>query len=281
MPREELEKKYAPLPSKFVEIDGTRVHYRDEGRGPALVLLHGVFSSLHTWDGWIKQLSGKYRFIRLDLPGWGLTGKADFEYNMEQYMNFLRDFFMRLGLKEVYLAGNSFGGQLAWNYAVRHPGQVRKLILIDALGYPLKDPIAIKLYTTPVIGYFTARITPKFIVAMNVREVYGDPDKAAQDAVDRYYEMMFYPGNRKQTKEIFLFLIKEFSTGYHNIIKVAVPTLIMWGAKDSWVPLELGNRFKSDIKNARLIVYKDAGHIPMEELPVETTRDADLFLKAN
>ncbi len=71
---DELTQHYTNQQSRFVNIDGLNIHYRDEGQGPVLVLLHGVASSLHTWDGWVEQLQPHYRIIRLDLPGHGLTG---------------------------------------------------------------------------------------------------------------------------------------------------------------------------------------------------------------
>jgi pimeloyl-ACP methyl ester carboxylesterase len=152
--REELELKYAPEPSKFIFINGTRVHYRDEGEGPVIVLLHGVLSSLHTWDGWLKELAGRYRIVRLDLPGWGLTGKAGFPYNMPVYIDFLNEFFNKIGLVKIYLVGSSFGGLISWNYAIKYPDKVNKLILLDSTGYPIKKPLAIKVLIMPLLSFF-------------------------------------------------------------------------------------------------------------------------------
>jgi pimeloyl-ACP methyl ester carboxylesterase len=69
----------------------------------------------------------------------------------------------------------------------------------------------------------------------------------------------------------------EFISGWKNVKKVNVPTLIMWGSNDKWIPLEIAWRFENDIKNSNVIIYEGAGHIPMEEIPVKTARDADRF----
>jgi alpha-beta hydrolase superfamily lysophospholipase len=115
IPPERLKAKYAGPPSKFVNIAGLKVHYRDEGQGVPLVLLHGAASSLFTWDGWTRELSTSYRVIRLDLPGFGLTGpNAAKDYSMAWHTRFLASFLDKLGVKECYLAGNSFGGHIAW-----------------------------------------------------------------------------------------------------------------------------------------------------------------------
>ena len=74
IPLEELEKLYTDEYSHFMEVNGLRVHYRDVGSGPVIVLVHGIMSSLQTWDGWSRQLEKSYRVISLDVPGYGLTG---------------------------------------------------------------------------------------------------------------------------------------------------------------------------------------------------------------
>lgn len=280
-PRELLEKKYAPPPSQFVDIKGTRVHYRDEGKGPVMVLLHGIFSSLHTWDGWVDELSAKYRIIRIDLPGWGLTGKAAFDLSIPAYVSFLHDFLEQLNLKKMTLVGNSFGGLISWNYAIRYPDQVQKLILIDAVGYPGKSPAAVTLFKIPGISFFAGRISPRFIFDMSVKQTYGNPAKVPRDILDRYYEIALYPESRRQHTEILLMILDAMASGWRNVNKVTAPTLIMWGSKDSWVPLKMAHRFKDDIKESKLIIYDGAGHIPMEEIPEDTSRDADQFISGD
>ncbi len=71
VPYDQLSKKYTDSNSRYMDVNGLTIHYRDEGEGPPLLLLHGVASSLHTWDDWTDQLKGSYRVIRMDLPGFG------------------------------------------------------------------------------------------------------------------------------------------------------------------------------------------------------------------
>ena len=116
IPMEELKKKYAYENSKFITVDGLKVHYIDEGEGPVLLLLHGVCASLHTWDGWVKELKGSYRIIRFDNMGFGLTGPAvKPEYTIKRYVKFLNSFTTALKLKRFSIAGNSLGGYISWN----------------------------------------------------------------------------------------------------------------------------------------------------------------------
>uniref|UniRef100_UPI00404B205D alpha/beta fold hydrolase n=1 Tax=Fulvivirga sp. TaxID=1931237 RepID=UPI00404B205D len=137
MPLDELKALYANEESKFVDIDGMDVHYRVEGSGPTLVLLHGTSSSLHTWDAWTEILKDDFTIVRMDLPAFGLTGpNTTKDYSLVAYSQFLDKFLAAVNVDTFYLAGNSLGGGIAMNYTLDHPERVKKLILIDASGYP-------------------------------------------------------------------------------------------------------------------------------------------------
>ena len=270
--------KYTDSESKFIDIDGLRVHYRDEGTGPVLLCLHGIQSSLHTWDGWTTALKNKYRIIRIDLPGWGFTGPSNFGYNEDKTIAFLKQFIDTLEIKKLYLAGNSYGGFLSWNFTKEYPTVVEKLILIDAGGYPSKAPAPVILLTTPVIRDFATFITPKFIVADFAKSAFGTKSRVTQETIDRYYDLMMYDGNRKESVRFMQEAIRQLGTEPVGVNTIKVPTLIMWGKEDVWIPLSVMERFKKDIPHARVIVYDGAGHIPMEEIPEITAKDADDFL---
>ncbi len=275
---QDVVKKYVSGESKFIDIDGIKVHYRDEGEGPVLFCLHGIQSSLHTWDGWVKALKNKYRLIRIDLPGWGFTGPSNFGYSRDKTIRFLKKFIDAKGIKTLSLAGNSYGGFLAWNFAMDYSFMVNKLILLDAGGYPCKAPLPIILLTTPIIRNISAMITPKFIVTHFVRQVYGKKNRITKETIDRYYDLMMYNGNRKESIKIFSEIKYQMETEPRGVNTIKIPTLIMWGKKDIWIPLHVMERFKKDLPHARVIVYEETGHIPMEEIPDITARDADSFL---
>ena len=103
MNSDELIKKYSLPNSKFMDLYGINVHYCDEGSGEVILLLHGVFSSLHTFNIWAEILSQSYRVIRLDLPGFGLTGPSiDNEYAIDLYVGYLKKFMDNLGYKILH-----------------------------------------------------------------------------------------------------------------------------------------------------------------------------------
>ena len=278
IPVERLRAKYATPPSKFLDVDGLQVHYRDEGQGFPVVLLHGAASSLFTWDAWAADLSKDHRVIRYDLPGFGLTGpNATTDYSMAWHVRFLRAFLDKLNVPACALAGNSFGGRIAWEFAYAHPERLKKLILVDASGYPAPERkiLAMRLARMPVIGPILGHATPRFFVAMTVRQTYGDPSRVTDAVVDRYYDMILRAGNR-ETFGILTRTPTPDSSG--RIRSIEVPTLILWGSEDRAVPVSFAERFHRDIRHSRVIVYRGVGHIPMEEVPVETARDARAFL---
>ena len=183
-PLDELTARWAPPPSQFVDLDGMSVHLRDQGRRDdpePILLLHGTSASLHTWEGWVKELARQRRVISLDLPGFGLTGPfPDGDYRVEHYTQFLLALLDHLRVDRVVLVGNSFGGQLAWRFALAHPERSARLVLVDAAGYPRNAesvPIGFRLAGIPALAPLMGRLLPRSMIESSVRNVYGDPDK--------------------------------------------------------------------------------------------------------
>ncbi len=275
---EEINAKYADSQSKFVEIDGMKVHYKIEGKGAPLILIHGTSSSLHTWDAWSEILKPYFTIVRMDIPAFGLTGPhPKHDYSIQSYADFINKFSEALGLDTFYLAGNSLGGFISWYYTLQYPEKVKKLILINAAGYPRENiPTLFKIARLPIIPDILKNFTPKFIVKKNLQEVYYDDSKINDALIERYFELSLRKGNR----DAFLHRVKAgFSSHYSEIPNINTPTLIQWGKYDEWIPLKDGEHFNKDIFGSKLIVYNNAGHIPMEEIPFETANDALTFLK--
>jgi pimeloyl-ACP methyl ester carboxylesterase len=278
IPLEALLPEYGAAPSQFAEIEGMRIHYRDEGTGLPLVLLHGMESSLHTWDGWVRQLAGTRRLIRFDLPGFGLTGPApDGDYRVERYVAVVAALLDRLDVERADFAGNSLGGRTALSFALAHPERVRKLILVDAGGFEqTTPPMLFRLAHTPILNRLLLYLTPRFLVRRNLQWVYGDSSRLTDAAVDRYQAMVRRAGNRAAM------LARLRGSPDPRLAdrlgELKLPVLIQWGELDRWIPLSSAHGFLRGIAGAELRVYPGAGHVPMEEIPEATARDADAFL---
>jgi len=261
-----------------MKMNQMMVHYRDEGEGEVIILIHGTFASLHTFDGWTKRLKKGYRVVRLDLPGFGLTGPTkNGKYTMSTYMRFLKKFQDNLGIKKCHYAGSSLGGWLAWEYALMYPKRVDKLILIAAAGCFIDHrlPLPFIIARTPLIKKVMQVMTPKSLVTRFVREVFGDREKATEEIIDRYYDLATRKGNR----EAFVILANtKYEIHFDKIKKIKHKTLIMWGTADSWVSVKNASAFENELENSELILYEGVGHIPMEEIPGKSVKDLKKFL---
>jgi len=280
---ESLTARWAPPPSRFISVEGMQVHLRDEGPRDdprPLLLLHGTSASLHAWDGWVTALKGRHRVIRVDLPGFGLTGPApDGDYRMAAYERFVAALMDALEVRQAVLAGNSFGGNVAWKVAVDHPERVSRLVLIDAAGYaftPRSTPIGFRLAQVRALRPLLANLLPRSMIESSVRDVYGHPERVTPELIDRYYELTLRAGNRQALPE----RLRQSPSGEFSaqVKQVHQPTLIIWGGQDRLIPPENAGLFQRDIEGSHLVMFDDLGHVPHEEDPARTVAAVQAFL---
>ena len=279
---EDLKNEFTNEHSQFIEIDEVNVHYRDEGEGFPIVLIHGTAASLHTWDAWTDELKKTNRVIRMDLPAFGITGpNKNADYSIEAYTTFLHSFLEKLKLEKFHLAGNSLGGNIAWNYTADYPSKVEKLILVDASGLPTNksQPAIFKMAKTPILNSLFLYITPRFLIKKNIEEVYEDDSKITDELINRYHKMALRVGNRKafidRAKTDFKL---DTQVNLEKLKSIQTPTLLIWGAKDLWIPIANGIRMNEILVNSKLEVLENSGHVPMEENPRESLKLMNDFL---
>jgi pimeloyl-ACP methyl ester carboxylesterase len=279
LPFEEVSALWLRPPSKFVEVDGMQVHVRDQGSGPVLVLLHGSNDSLFAWEGWVHELAGDHRVITLDLPGHGLTGPhPEGRYSHADMAELVDHLMTAVGVERFSLGGNSMGGQVAATYAILHPERVEKLILVDATGLHREEPrpFVFRLASWPVVGSLFTVVTPRFMVAASLRDVFGDPAKVTDALVGRYQDLLLRAGNRGATRARLSMPVEELAPV--RLATLKMPVLILWGRKDRWVLPKYAERYRDAIPGAKLLWFDDLGHVPMEEDPVTTARAVREFL---
>ncbi len=286
IPFDQLKEKYTNAASSFIAVNGMDVHYRDEGNktdSVPIVLIHGTAASLHTFDAWADSLKKTNRVVRMDLPAYGLTGPfPNRNYSIASYTAFINDFLKALNIQRCVLAGNSLGGQIAWNFTLEQPCMVTKLILIDAAGYPLHSrsvPIVFKMARMPVVKNLLTYFTPRSIVRASVENVFFDNSKVTDALVDRYFDLTLRAGNRQA-------LVDRLNAAADinnapKIKSIQQPTLILWGANDLLIPVENAHLFHAALPNDSLVILDKCGHTPMEESPVESLKPVMLFLKSS
>ena len=267
----EMRAKYGGEPSQFVEIgDGVTVHLRDEGPkdAPAIILLHGSNADLHTWQPWVDALKARYRVIRFDQVGHGLTGPdPNNDYSVANFVTDINELVDKLGVQSFVLGGNSMGGGHAVAYALAHPDRVKGLILVDAAGAPIakksKGNIGFTLARTPVINRIMNYVTPRSMIEQSLRETVSNEAIVTDAMIDRYWELLRYPGNRDATRRRFSGKWNTFSP--QQMAEIKVPALVIWGEDDRLIPVEAGLWYDKYLPNSRLVVYDGIGHLPHEE----------------
>ncbi len=280
----EAREKYGKPPSQFITLpSGATVHYRDQGQrnGPALVLLHGSNASLHTWEPWVAQIGDQFRMISIDLPGHGLTGPVPSEdYSQEAMMQFVNEFTTVMNVERFALAGNSMGGAIAARFAIRYPERLTALILVNAAGMPTKsasDPgLGFLIARTPVIRNVMLYVSPRGLFEEGLKKAIVNDALVTPEMVDRYWILNRKTGNRAAS-------LKRFQTPFDNFIpenvaRISAPTLIIWGDKDTLLPPDIGQAYNAAIRGSKLMVFRNTGHAPMEEVPDQSARAVREFL---
>jgi pimeloyl-ACP methyl ester carboxylesterase len=278
-PRAALEARYAATPSQFLELDGVRLHVRDTGprAAPPVLFLHGFGSSLHTWEEVAGALERDFRVIRLDLPGFGLTGPdATGDYSDARSQAVILALMGRLGLERLALVGSSMGGRIAWSFAAAHPERVTRLVLMAPDGFASPGIGYDQPPRVPALMRVLPYTLPEGMLRGSLRPAYGDPQVLTEAIFARYRDMMLAPGVRQAILD---------RMGQHVLrppepllARIRVPVLLLWGNRDAMVPVSNAQDYLRALPDARLVVLPGIGHVPMEETPAEVARVLREFL---
>ncbi|MEL6737430.1 MAG: alpha/beta hydrolase, partial [Pseudomonadota bacterium] len=289
----EMRAKYGGPPSQFVELaSGLEVHLRDEGPRESeelpIVLLHGSNADLHTWEPWVEELAKTRRVIRYDQIGHGLTGPdPGGDYCRANFASDVGEVLDALGIERAIIGGNSMGGAVSLAFAIESPERVAGLILVDASGPPEQAAntqeededggnIGFALAQTPGVNLLIEQITPRSLIRQSLEESVSNQDVVTEEVVDRYWELLRYPGNRRAT-------LARFSRPYtpvapSDIAAITAPALILWGDEDRLIPLAAGQWLDETLPDSTLKVYSGIGHLPHEEAPEATLEAVEEWL---
>jgi pimeloyl-ACP methyl ester carboxylesterase len=265
----ELEKIYSSPKNAYVSVLGVNMHYQDTGPSKNVIpilFLHGFGSSLQTWDTWAQALSDEYRVISVDLPGFGLTGEDPSGiYTDQRSVEVLEVFLKELKIPKVVLVGNSMGGKFAWQFAARYPNQVAKLVLISPDGYASPGIEYGKKPDVPAIADLYRYIFSKTFLAMNLEPAYANPKTLNDALVNRYYDLMLAPGVRGAILARMQQTVLQDPVP--SLASIQVPTLLIWGEKDAFIPISNSNDYLKVMPNAKRVSLPNIGHLPQEEQP--------------
>ncbi len=271
----------AGIEERRISIDGLETRYLAAGEGPPLVLLHGAGQSAIDWSRVLASLRRRHRVYAPDLPGAGDSAKPPADYSSAFYARFVAAFLDRLGTGPVALAGNSFGGLVALRLALHAPERVTALGLIDSAG--LGRAVNPALLSLLVPGYGESAVlwskTPLGAAQrswLRATLMFARPERAPQAWLEEQDRLARIPGFLEATltqlragldldgqREVLLPLVP----------RLPMPALVLWGDRDQVFPAYHARAALCRLRQGRLAIIPDCGHLPQVERP-------DLFAEA-
>lgn len=269
----------AAYPGEYRIVDGLRLRLRDTGPrdAPAVIMLHGLGASLETWEPWAQALSARFRVIRLDLPGFGLTGADPTgDYADTRTFKILIGLLDQLHVGRASLIGNSLGGRIAWGFAAVHPERVNRLVLVSPDGFASPGFAYDAPPKTPLMMRALPYVAPRGLLKTSLAAAYAHPQALSEATVTRYRDMMLAPGVRTAI------LARMEQTVLHDpapvLARITAPTLLLWGEKDGMIPIANAAEYLRLLPHATLVRLPDLGHVPFEEDPVRSLPPVERFL---
>ncbi|MGH8009988.1 MAG: alpha/beta fold hydrolase, partial [Candidatus Binatia bacterium] len=250
----ELAKKYPD--ASYVQLGGVSVHYKQEGLGRPLILMPGFLTHSYLWRNIVPGLTYGNTIYNLDLMGFGLSEKPQNQtYSLDTYVGQLGTFLDDFHLDNPVLVGHDASAVIATLYALRNPGKVRKLILINAPLHPITLPLGLRLLRTRLIGdLFTGDWFLKRLLRGGVLDPARMPDVLIKEYLAPYHDD---PGARTAL----LKFVREFDLGSAlesevepNLAKLQLPVLLLWGGQNTYVPIDLGSQLEQDIAGSTFSV---------------------------
>lgn len=280
-----LRARYALSDSNFLTVDGQTVHYVDRGHGPAIVLLHGSFGSLHMWNDWDRELGSHYRVIRFDRPRMGLSGASPAgRTDTEQELQIIDELTRHLGVERFFLVGTSSAGVAAAAYAADHPQQIRGLLLANvAVGAfkpaTVQRPLLFRvlLAIDPWLKGWRSAAFWQQVLAANFYEAASVKPELAREWADLNNRAQRMPPSTQLAS-----LMAAFERTISDLRRITVPTLLLWSEHDHELPLETTGRRGFALLAAvdkQLEVVQDCGHMMPLECGVESASNARRFFE--
>lgn len=274
--------RFADVPyryeTKYIVIDSINIAYIEAGRGKPLLFLHGVGSDLSQWENNYPYFLERYRVLGIDLPGFGKSDKPQLEYSFEFYANTIIKFLDKLCIGKINLVGHSFGGHLTLYLAIHFPERLSKIIIVDSAG--------IQQFTDEQKKYILMQYNINKLINVTAEELRFGLKLSFVKWLDVYEETVQRRIALSKSAEY-----RQYAFAVHKCIramlrqnvknelyKIQLPVLIIWGEKDSLVPVIFGQEAHQLIQNSKLKVIPDSGHFPMIEKAKEFNQSVSNFI---
>jgi pimeloyl-ACP methyl ester carboxylesterase len=276
-------------------LHGHDVAYELAGDGPPIVLIHGITSSLRTWDSVFAGLAEHHTVLAPDMLGHGRSGKPRGDYSLGAYASGVRDLMALLGIAGATIVGHSLGGGIAMQFAYQFPTRVDRLVLVDSGGLGTEVSPALRAATLPGADLvlpllFNARTRAAGRAISRTLSRVGLSPTPAQHEVLSGLDSLAVPDARNAFAHTARAVIgpggQRVDARDRLYLAAGVPTLLVWGERDRIIPVGHGRRAHTLMPHSRLEIFPRAGHFPFSDAPrrfievledfIATTAPADL-----
>jgi abhydrolase domain-containing protein 6 len=237
------------------------------------VLVHGLGHWVGAaWDNLAAELGDRYDIIAFDLPGFGSSSKPDATYDLPFFVDVLERVIAHAGVDRFVLAGHSLGGMISAAYAAAHPANVRALVLIDPAGFVNVPPLVLYAAASPLAtSFFSLRPSRRFVEQTLDRAVVN-PNAVTAAVRERAFALSQDPQLRRAFARVYSGSLRQMMDlrNFHaRLAGYTGPALIVWGARDSFVPIKGLDNARRVYPRAEVLVLPDAGHCSQVEFPAE------------
>ena len=269
-----------------VSVDGIGIRYLRAGSGPPLLLVHGLLGYSFSWRKNMAALGRVATVYAPDLPGTGYSDRSPVDGSFTGIARLMLRFMDELGTNRATVLGTSHGGAIAMMMAAldRDDGgeRISRLILPAPVNpYSRAGRKRIAVFSSPIGAFLAVHSAPilKRLNGLFLERMYGDPKRITPGTLEGYAGPFDIPGTLHHVVRMLKCWRNDVQLLQSALPKIAdIPTLLIWGKRDTAVPVSSLPPLKQHFHNVRSIVFEDAGHLPYEEVPEEFNRVVLQFL---
>ena len=260
---------------RYLEVNGDRIAYRDEGQGETLVLVHGMAGSSATWRELIPRLAPDYRVVAPDLLGHGASDKPGSDYSLGGFAVWLRDFMDALGIARATVVGQSLGGGIAMQFAYQHRQRCERLVLIGSSGLEPELNWTLRVLSAPGAELVLPVVAPQPVldVGNRIRSLMASAGVHLPGGTELWntYSSLADGATRRAflrtLRSVVDYRGQAVTAMARPHLAAQLPVLLIWGERDRVVPVSHGYAAHEALPGSRLTVLADVGHFPHVESP--------------
>ncbi|WP_446830041.1 alpha/beta fold hydrolase [Candidatus Foliamicus sp.] len=280
---ESLRQKYADPDGQIARIGGVDVYYKDEGEGPAILMLHGSRSTLRTWDRVAPELLDRYRVIRYDLPPNGLSGPvSDAAVERMQPADLAAGLLDHVGVDEVTCVGVSSGGTTCMYLAATYPQRVNRLIMSNSPSDPVTTDHVVHPpdFKAALEEFVETGFESENFINLFLDFYSGDPRRISEQTRREYFD--FNRRVKEPNPIAMIGLVADHAKARKAMASVQAPALLIWGGRDALLIPAAAGTLASYLENTQvsIVFMPDVGHYPPLESPVRFAQIVATYLEA-